>query len=181
MMTRDEARALRMAVPGETRGAWSRDIARHVLAWPAYRKARTVMAYVSIGSEVETDELLQAVLADGKRLALPRCEGNGIMHAKEAQSLDVLRRGTLGILEPPQDAPTVRRADIGLVLVPGVVFDRQGNRMGQGAGYYDRFLSGFEGMTCGLAYSVQVVDNLLPKPHDIPVRALVTECGFVLR
>ena len=180
-MTRDEARMLRKAVPKETRSAWSRDIAQYVLAWEAYQHAETVMAYMSIGSEVETAGLLQAVLADGKRLALPRCEGSGIMHAKEVQGLDGLQRGTLGIFEPPRDAPTVHRADMDIVLVPGLLFDRQGNRMGQGAGYYDRFLSGFQGTTCGLAFSVQVVDNLSPKPHDIPICALVTECGFVLR
>lgn len=181
MMTRDEARAIRKAVAKETRSAWSRDIARYVLVWESYQKARTVMAYASIGNEVETGELLQMVLADGKRLALPRCEGNGIMHAKAVQSLDGLQDGTLGILEPPQDAPTVQWAEMDLILVPGLLFDRHGNRVGQGAGYYDRFLSGFEGMTCGLAFSVQVVDNLRPKPHDVPVRALITERGFVLR
>lgn len=177
-MTRDAARALRKAIAPDDRAAWSGAITDTALRWAVYQRARTVMAYVSVGGEVGTEALLRAVLADGKRLVLPRCEGHGVMHGKLAADLQGLVRGRLGIPEPPAEVPTVDKDTIDLIFVPGLLFDRDGNRLGQGAGYYDRYLADYRGVTCGLAFSVQVVAALAARPHDIPVQALITEQGF---
>ncbi len=177
-MTRGEALAMRRAIPPDQRRAMSDAITADILAWDAFRRAEAVMAYASVGAEVETWPLLRETLRLGKRLLLPRCLGAGVMEAVPVDGLSTLTRGVLGIREPGPVAPPFDRRAIGLILVPGVAFDWSGNRIGHGAGYYDRFLCGFDGMTCGLAFSAQVSDRLSVLPHDVPVRALATEHGI---
>lgn len=177
-MTRMEARALRRAISAQTRRAGSAAITGHVLGWDAFARAHTIMAYASVGTEVDTWALLEATLALHKRLLLPRCLGGGVMRAHEVTNLAQLTAGMLRIPEPPAEAPAVDKRLIDLILVPGLLFDRSGNRMGQGAGYYDRYLADYEGMTCALAFSVQVAKRLDTKPHDVPVKALATEQGI---
>lgn len=178
-MTRDEARALRGSLPEAARRAWSARIMAAILDWNAYARSRTVMAYASIGSEVQTHALLREIALQGKRLVLPRCAGRGMMDAAPCDDLTRMAKGRYGILEPPGDARAVPRDEIDLILVPGLLFDRWGARLGQGAGYYDRYLAGYAGMTCGVAFAAQVLDRRLAvQPHDVPVRAIVTERGL---
>jgi len=181
MMTRDEARRLREAFSGRERAEWSRRICDHVLSWDAFKRAQTVMAYASVGAEVETWALLAEILGRSKRLLLPRCYARGRMEALHARDLSGLSPSRYGIPEPGPGAEPVQKDGIDLILVPGLLFDRSGNRLGQGAGYYDRFLADYRGMTCGLAFEGQVMDRLSVQAHDVPVRALCTQKGlFVL-
>lgn len=204
-MTRGEARALRRRITPEARHEKSLAIAGHLLRWPPYRDAKTVMAYVSVDAEVETDALLAMIVSSGKRLALPRCKPDGIMEAthsdtfafgsrreppplrsiseippRSADCTDGLCPGLWGIPEHPPDVPALCKAEIDLILVPGLLFDTRGNRLGQGGGYYDRYLAGYTGMTCGMAFEAQTVSALSPQPHDAPIRALATERGVRL-
>jgi len=176
-VTRAEARALRDRLAPAKRRLWSGRIAEHVLAWDAFRGARTVMAYASIGSEPDTRRLLSKILEQGKRLLLPRCFGEGVMAAMEVERLSCLVPGAFGILEPPEGASPADKGSIDLCLVPGLRFDLRGNRIGRGAGYYDRFLKGFEGVSCGIAFAEQIVEAVEVRPHDVPVGAIVTEFG----
>lgn len=177
-MTRRQARKIRDTIPQEIRRAKSNDIQSHLLAWEVFARADTVMAYVSYGSEVETAALLSAILRAGKRLALPVSQEGGILLARAVEAPDDLRPGRLGILEPTAAMPPLAPEAIDLILTPGLCFDWQGFRLGQGGGYYDRYLAGYAGMTCGLAFSEQVVPSLAVRPHDMPVRALATEHGI---
>lgn len=169
---------MRQAIAGGTRAEWSAAITGHVVRWDGFTRARTVMAYASIGAEVETGALLRAVLTQGKRLLLPRCGPYGMMVAAEVSSLESLVPGRMGIAEPGGDAEAVNKEEIDLILVPGLLFDGWGNRLGQGAGYYDRFLADYGGITCALAFSAQVIDRLETKPHDVRVRMIATERGI---
>ncbi len=177
-MKRSEARALREGISPQERRLLSARIAEAILRWPVYRQARCVMAYASYGAEAQTRALLRDILASDKTLALPRCQGNGVMQARRVTDLAALIPGAYGILEPGPDAPVLAPEAIDLILVPGLCFDRQGNRTGHGAGYYDRFLAGYGGETCGLAFEAQVVEKIAAKAHDVPVRALATEKGI---
>lgn len=179
-MTRDEARAAREAIPPDVRRRLSARIVRAVLDWPVYQAAGTVMAYASYGAEAETGALLADILASGRTLALPRCAGGGVMDARRVTDLAVLMPGAYGIGEPGGDAQRIAPDAIDLILVPGLCFDPRGNRIGHGAGYYDRYLAACRGPTCGLAFAAQVVPALTPKPHDIPVGALATEHGIII-
>jgi 5-formyltetrahydrofolate cyclo-ligase len=176
-VNRSEARALRSAIPAADRHAWSLAIARHLRDWSVYQNARSVMAYASVGAEVETAALLDNILRDGKRLLLPRCLPGGVMQAVAVPDLSALKPGFRGILEPVGEA--VPKAGIDLILAPGLLFDRSGNRLGQGGGYYDRFLSDYPGVVCALAFGAQVVEALDAQPHDRPMHALLTERGIL--
>lgn len=169
---------MRDSLSTEDRLFWSQAVARHVLASEAYAKAGTVMAYASFGSEVRTGPLLHAVLSDGKKLLLPRCYARGRMNALLVYSLETLVPGRYGILEPAEGSPVIPPEEIDLVLVPGLLFDRKGYRLGYGGGYYDRFLPGVCGLSVGLSYACQVTWDLRPQPHDVPVHAIATEAGL---
>lgn len=177
-MTRAQARKIRGGIPQEKRREKSNDIRSHLLAWDYFMQAKTVMAYASYGSEVETGLLLADVLSSGKRLALPASLPDGILVPRAVEGLHQLRPGLMGIMEPPASLPPLRPEDIDLVLVPGLCFDRLGNRLGQGGGYYDRYLAIYPGMACGLAFSAQLAPCLETRPHDMPVHAIATEEGI---
>lgn len=89
-----------------------------------------------------------------------------------------MQPGPFGVLEPPADLPAVPLAQIPLLLVPGVVFDRQGHRIGWGQGYYDRILRGYSGVRVGFAYEFQVLEEIPYEPWDEAVDFLVTEAGL---
>ena len=146
------------------------------------------MAYASFGSEVDTSELWQAILTEGKTLLLPRIDKSRDairVYAVRDPSRD-LETNRWGIAEPrPEACPEIDLADLEFVFVPGVAFDARGGRLGYGKGYYDRLLaaSGQAGGSPTLiagALAVQVVDEVPMEPHDVRIPALVTEDGPLL-
>ena len=177
---RRQARKARGLLDDATWQALSGRIHTNIESWPPFARAKTIMAYASAGSEVVTWPLLQMILDKRIRLALPYCLENGMMCAKHVVQLDALVPRTLGIWEPAESAADVPKAEIDIILVPGLLFDVAGNRLGQGGGYYDRFLQGFEGTACALAFSVQVVPDIPAQPHDRPVDAIATENGILI-
>ena len=178
MNQRAEARKRRSMLSESQRQVNARRILEHILQWERYQAAKTLMVYVSVGDEVETLPLLHAALQAGKRVALPRCKRGGSMEAAVVTEMSQLRRGMLQIPEPPETFPALPQEEIELILAPGLLFDGQGNRLGQGGGYYDRYLAGYTGYTCGVAFAVQMVDVLATKPHDMRMDAIVTEHGI---
>lgn len=177
-MTRTKAKRLRDGLPAEARAEYSERITRHLLAWPVFERAQSVMAYVSFRSEVDTKNLLPVILSHKKRLYLPRCGKKGRMDAVETPDLFALVPGMLSIMEPCPSLSAANKHEIDLILTPGLAFDWTGARLGWGGGYYDRFLSDYHGMTCGLAFSVQIAQKLSRAGHDIDVQALATELGI---
>jgi len=178
-MTRMRARHLRDALADETRILLSDQIRKHVLEWPAFCGARSVMAYVSIGSEVNTATLLEIILSTGKRLFLPRCAAHGIMEAVEVVDLSQLVPGRFRIPKPDASLSATSKNDLDIIFVPGLLFDCTGARLGQGGGYYDRFLYDYRGIACGLSYSIQIVEKLAQQAHDVSVHTLATEHGII--
>jgi 5-formyltetrahydrofolate cyclo-ligase len=150
--------------------------------WPVYQAAKTVMFYLAMPDEPQMDLLISAALAQGKRVVVPLLTGSyGHMDAAEIDGLDCLITGKLGLKMPdPAKAKVCPPADIDLVAVPGVAFDRSGNRLGMGAGYYDRFL--IQTNNCvfaGIAWSFQIVESLSTEEHDIRMHYLMTEGGLM--
>jgi 5-formyltetrahydrofolate cyclo-ligase len=161
--------------------AGSERIAAHFCAWPAYLSAATVMFYLAMPDEPQTDRMISDALARGKQVCVPLLKASyGEMAAARIENLDDLITGRLGLKMPdPARARIVAAAAIDLVVVPGVAFDPSGNRVGMGAGYYDRFLVENRGILVGLAWSSQVTGNLLCDGHDIRMHYLLTEGGFL--
>ena len=143
-------------------------LCRQVLDTDAYRKSKTIYGYLPFNQEVDLTILLQQALSDGKQIALPKCRGKH-MDFILISDLTRIQRSSFGSPEPVDDVP-LAADETALVIVPGLVFDRKGYRIGYGGGYYDRFLSREPNHpTVSLCYDFQIVDRLHPDPHDIPV------------
>lgn len=183
---RAEALALRAVLDPEIRRVLSLSIGERVVRSQAYREARVVHAYIgAVDGEVETRDLVERALRAGKRVICPRAERRPRrLEHYEIASLDDLEPAAQGLWEPApartQQVPPEALAQLlDLVLVPGIAFDRHGWRVGYGAGYYDRFLSGVRATTIGLAYSLQLRDAVPHEPHDVPLDRIVTEAETI--
>lgn len=172
---RQNFRARRDALSPEGRASKSILICQHLVAHARALKARRVALFAAVGSEVRLDHALQALTGAGTACVLPRVV-QPERPLEFAAATGPLRLGSWGVAEPL--GPTVPLAGIDLVVVPGLVFDAQGYRLGYGQGYYDRTLAGYAGRTVGVAFALQVTETLPRAPHDVPVQAVITEAGL---
>jgi 5-formyltetrahydrofolate cyclo-ligase len=146
------------------------------------RDTEVVMIYYSLRREVATLDLITELLARGKRVALPVCAAGRNLVAKEIRSLAEVGPGdNFGLYEPLPKTPLIEPEQLDLVVTPGVAFDRSGNRLGHGLGYYDRFLGqdGLQAVKLGLAYEFQVVARLPSDEFDVGMDALLTPGGLI--
>ncbi|MBE6992273.1 MAG: 5-formyltetrahydrofolate cyclo-ligase [Ruminococcaceae bacterium] len=178
MLTKKEFR-LSIRALGNLRPEGSLSMTGFILDSEQYRNASTIMAFYGVGSEPDTVPLLNRILRDGKRLCLPMTYAGGIMDARLVTSLDGLVESRYGIPEPSADFPIVPADEIDLILVPGLSFDLLGFRMGHGAGYYDRYLSNFNGQTIGLCFESRLCNNVPRDEYDLPVEYIATESRFI--
>ncbi len=143
-----------------------------------YRSAQCLGCYVSVKNEVDTRGLIRAALQERKRVGVPVTRTAGEMIHRAIRSIADLRPAGFGLLEPPGEGSLEIPPDaFDLIVVPGLAFDRRGNRIGFGAGYYDRFLVRTPALRVALAYDFQVLEHLPTDPHDTPVDFLITEAG----
>jgi len=163
---------------GEDRLTKSGAIAKKLFSTVEFQEAKTILFYASFDGEVETFSMMKQARKLGKRIALPKIlENQRIFVPVLVEDLENdLVDGPYGIKQPSEATDMVRLEDIDLVLVPGVAFDRHNNRLGRGAGYYDRFLFDLPPQipTLGLAFDFQVV-ALLPhqREHDVAVSRVI--------
>ncbi len=146
-------------------------------AVPEFAAARTVMAYMPLAGEIDCVGVIEAAIAAGKSVAVPRVEiEQRRIAAVRIRSLDDdIRAGAFGIREPT-GGDIIPPGELDFIVTPGVAFDRSGNRLGRGGGYYDRFLARAGRATaCALAFSRQIVDAVPVGPDDRRVNMLVTE------
>lgn len=141
----------------------------------AYKDASLLLAYVDAKREVETRLLMRCAWDDGKKVAVPRVDGDGIMHFYYLRSLKDLEPGAFGIMEPRADC-RICEPEEGLLLMPGVAFDEQGHRVGYGGGYYDRYLEKHPHLIhIALAFEFQIFPEVPSEKHDICPDLIVTE------
>lgn len=161
------------------RFAYSSIIFSRIKKLEEYKNAKTIMFYLTYGSEVITDMMINEVLADDKTVVVPiiKTPGDGVMNAIKISKLEDCYERVYGIRQPEfnQDE-VVNKKDVDLVFVPGIVFDNKGYRIGYGKGYYDKWLVGIDvSKIIGLAYEVQLTDKLPIGQYDLPVGKLLTE------
>ena len=133
-----------------------------------YRKANTVYGYLPYNQEVRTVPMLEQALRDGKQVAVPKVYGEE-MKFIYLTDLSQVEKGYAGIPEPMADEPVADDPNA-LVLMPGLAFTKNGDRMGYGGGYYDKFLNREpEHPTVALCYDFQIVEQLPTEEHDVPV------------
>ncbi|WP_298035167.1 5-formyltetrahydrofolate cyclo-ligase [uncultured Dysosmobacter sp.] len=175
---RRTVRALERALPAAYRTASGSAIVRRLTAMPEYQTAGTVFCFVGTQREIDTRPILENALAAGKRLCVPRCSGPGVMEARQITSLDQLSPGAYGILEPPPDSPAIPTDAIDFAILPCLTCDRFGRRLGQGGGYYDRFLTHYRGGTVLLCRERLIREEIPVEPHDYPVPWVLTETAL---
>ena len=139
-----------------------------------FRQASCIALYHAIPGEVQTAALIEKWYRE-KKLLLPLIKGNDLRLLLYAGK-DSLKAGAFGILEPTEDCVAVPESEIDLIIVPGVAFDRQHNRLGRGKGFYDRFLAAHPGFTTvAAAFEFQLFDAVPFEETDILPQMLVTE------
>jgi 5-formyltetrahydrofolate cyclo-ligase len=174
----------RQALSPQEVGQKSDNIHKRLFQLKYFQDARVIMVYVDFRNEVKTTAIITNALNQGKRVVIPVCrDGGQLIPAEVYQFPEDLEPGTWGILEPkPGRLRPVEPGEIELVLVPGVAFDQRGNRLGYGAGYYDRFLAKTSptATSIALAYELQAVEDVFPVEHDMPVHYILTEDRLIL-
>jgi len=174
--------ARRRALTQAERAEASRSIVQRVLRLSEFQEAETVLLFASFGDEVDTWGLLREAAAAGKRVVLSRVrKGKLEMELCEVTDFEEqLEPGAMGIMEPVEECPEVRAAELDLVVLPGVAFDVTGGRLGYGGGYYDRLLGGLTEEGCSpalvaIAFEMQIVDEVPMGANDVRVPLIVTE------
>lgn len=178
---------LKALTPEEVREK-SAEIAKRVCSLPLYRGAEIIFGYMPMKYEADITDILKQAFSDGKEVAVPRMRGERCMDFHLIDSIegpwDNHEYG--GIREPrahlPVTHPTECPAREVLILVPGLAFDRRGNRLGRGKGFYDTYLSmGCTNVTeLGIGFSFQIVDSVPVSKHDKCIAGIVTEHEVIL-
>ena len=139
----------------------------------SYAEASTVALYWSLAGEVCTHELVRrAVLT--KRVVLPVVTGDVMHFAEVAPDLSNLSQGAFGVMEP-REGRVCDPSEIDFMLVPGMAFDRAGGRLGHGKGYYDRYFELYKGVTAGVCFDFQMVDEVPCESFDRRVDMVICE------
>jgi len=175
---RERLRARLDEIDPSTAAPAADQVADRVLALPEIENARRIFTCLSFGIEIDTWRLVDRLLASGRELFVPRADPrDGRLHVHPYPC--PLRTLAFGLQQPPRGTPEIDDGaidgTIDAVLVLGLGFDRRGFRLGYGSGYFDRFLARRPFPAIGLAYSVQLLDEVPNEPHDIPMAVVVTE------
>ncbi|MEG1741428.1 MAG: 5-formyltetrahydrofolate cyclo-ligase [Acetivibrio sp.] len=139
---------------------------------PIWIDKQVVYLYASFGSEVSTKAIFEYCVKEGKKTAFPRVANSKNMDFYEVKDFNQLKAGFHGIYEPEENCKEIKEP--GLMILPGLAFDKKGNRLGYGAGYYDRYLCRHpHHKTVGIAYDFQMVETLYPEMTDVPVNEVL--------
>jgi 5-formyltetrahydrofolate cyclo-ligase len=180
--TRERAGRLLKSLPKFERAAMSEAACRNLVNMPELRASRAILLYAPLPDELDIWPALHAFADAGKRIILPKCqpEQHEMLCIEVGDFKHDLIRGTFNILEPKCDIG-VSLPELDVAIAPGRAFDRAGNRVGRGVGYYDRFFikKGFRAFKCGIAFDCQLFPEVPVEAHDIPMDAVVTESGLI--
>ncbi|MBS5885837.1 5-formyltetrahydrofolate cyclo-ligase [Clostridium sp.] len=142
-----------------------------------YKRAINIFIYISFSNEINTRNIIEKAFEDKKNVFIPKVyKDDKLMKAVKLNSIDELKKNSMGILEPIDDSNYIEKENIDLIVVPGVVFDKECNRVGYGGGYYDRYLKDIKSKEnkIALAYDLQIVDKIESEVHDIKVDYIIT-------
>lgn len=160
----------------------SLNLAEKLLQEPSIQQANTIAITLSNQPEVDTTFIIEQLWKLNKQVAIPKCHpSDRSMQFYLIDSFAQTERAFKNILEPiPELTETVGKDAIDVIVVPGVVFDREGYRIGFGGGYYDRFLLGFDGKRIALAFEEQLLNSIPKESHDLPVHILLTDSERII-
>lgn len=154
----------------------SKMITEMVLGLSQYQGADTIFCYVDFRNEVRTREIIEDAWRSGKKVAVPKVEGK-VMNFYQIQNWIDLREGYMNILEPVESCTKIEMQNENkLMIMPGVAFDEERNRIGYGGGYYDKYLSERNGICkIAIAYENQMYQTLPCEVHDLKPNMVITE------
>ncbi len=173
---------IRGEIPHDIRVMKSTMIWKYFCNLSFYKDAKMIMTYVNTKSEVTTYQLIPLLLAQGKRVCVPKCIGDSLV-PYEITELPQLSAGNFGVLEPSQELidkgvlKEVPKDEIDISVCPGLAFDFLGYRLGYGKGYYDRFLKDFQGIKIGFSFDSCLCPEIETHEFDIPMNIIITESG----
>jgi len=179
---RDEYLRRRNSLGDKARSQKGAAILESLIRKPLYRSSNNVGLYFAFGSEVETSAMMDRAVKDGKSIYLPVIDPiDKEMHFCHFDG-DVcgLTCNSFGILEPKK-MPVIADEVLDLIIVPGLIFTKEGWRIGHGAGYYDRYLKKVDTTTCGVAFSLQIKESIPFGDFDVPLDYVLTENDLFVR
>lgn len=174
---------LRRNIKDEERGVWDKSIFDLLVNSKIYKDAQSIFIYVSCKDEVDTKEIIDYSLKNDKAIYVPKINiEDKTMKAIRIHSLNELYVNKYGILEPNIVDKNYIDSDFDLIVLPGIAFDKVGNRIGYGGGYYDKYISQIEDLSnrISLAYDFQVVKSIESETHDIKVNGIITNNEFII-
>ncbi|MBK5243375.1 5-formyltetrahydrofolate cyclo-ligase [Clostridium sp.] len=173
----------RQLCDSETSMKWNKSIFTKLVNSEFYKKSTVIFIFVSFEDEVDTHQIINRAISDGKIICVPRIQSKATgIEIFKINSLTELRPGYYGILEPLERCPEVDSKNIDLIIMPGVAFDRHGGRVGYGAGFYDIFLNKMNRRVdkIALAYQFQVLNEVPMNELDVTIDGIITEEEIIL-
>ena len=180
---RQRIAARRCAVAPAAAARAGRAVADALISCPVVREARSIGLYAALSDELPSRPVFEALATPQRSLALPAAGPGRALVFRVAERWEALVQGRWGVLTPPLEAPEIVASRLDLVLLPGVAFDAEGNRLGRGGGHYDATFPPADAgpLLIGLAWSFQLVDAVPHDSRDRRVDAIVTEDGCVVK
>lgn len=159
---------------------YSHKVCQKFLEQDFYKTATAVYPYLAYNTEILTNEIIERAWQDGKKVAVPKVLDDGIMEFYYIDSFDSISEGYCGIPEP--SGGRVAKDEKVLILMPGLAFDKNHNRIGYGGGFYDRYLERYadtDFTKISFAYDFQIFEELEVEGHDQKIDAVITEYGVL--
>lgn len=172
---RQKFKQLRDALTAPAKKQLDLQIFNRLIASSAFQNAQKIGVYYSFSSEVDTHQIITEALKMHKKIFLPAVIDKDLEFRQFNPEKIMLETGPYGIKQPSEESYKINKNELDLIIVPGLAFDIELNRLGYGGGYYDRFLSNLSCLKLALAYDFQVVRQLPASPGDIKMDALLTE------
>ena len=163
---------VKLANTPETKQKMQLELYHKLFQWSGWQSAETIAVTVSMPLELNTLPIIAKAWQQGKNVAIPKTFTKGKMSFFAYQEHDELIKTNFGVSEPATIAKLIEPSEIDLLIVPGVVFNSAGYRIGFGGGFYDRYLANFKGNTCSLVFPEQISPKWQPESHDLPVQTL---------
>lgn len=178
---RNQYKQYRLDLPADVKADYDKKICDALMQLVSFRHSETILMYAPLEGEIDVMPIAIKALEMGKRVAFPRCvEEPRNLDFKYVSSLEELKSGSYSIAEPTEDMESVKDYSKSICIIPGVVFDDWGYRVGYGKGYYDRFLSAYDGTKFGLVYSECILKQVPRGRFDRHVDILISEKGVKL-
>jgi 5-formyltetrahydrofolate cyclo-ligase len=167
-----------VAVTTHQKRVWNIKISSTIVTFGLYQQAHTIACFIPLADEPDIWPVIRDAWKQKKTVAVPLIEGTELILKKIICKND-LEIGPYHIRQPKDTCPLILLSSIDTFFVPGQAFDRNGNRLGRGQGYYDRLLKNIHKPTIGVCYGFQLFNELPHDCHDIKVDSIITEKGYI--